>query len=330
MNQIRQQELARALGGEEQGLTFEPVEGGFTGTDKYIVRSSADDPEPMFAKIVDVGNELESIVLDTEAEHYRSLTQLGLAGRFFPKFHQYVSSAHAKALFIDYLPDVRWGGPWNEEDVIKLLNSVNAIHGLEVPEEQKVSIHRTARALRKYLYRESPNTLSDEDSARLFEQAWNEDKTRVVNSRGHHYFEAGPELYHEIKTAAAAYDQKAGERVIIRDTNFNNIAIADDRVIFVDPAYLDIGNPASDMVSLGLNILLVTPDDEAHHDLRRLVKDQFLADKLALSWTTRHLMAIGTLEYGDGPNPWMDYHQSMAEVALSTWQELYGRTPDKH
>lgn len=322
MNGIRNQELAIALGYSDRAMTFEPLGGGFTQSEKYVVRSGSND-EPLFAKVVETANALETIVLDTEADHYRSLDSLGLTGKFFPAFNNYVHTDHNKALFIDYLPDAKWGGPWDQENVEKLLHAAQGVHAIEVPEKQKTHIQETAESMMEYLYENSPNTLGDKDYDRLYEAAWSADKSQVVNSRGQQYFAASPGLYQTIKTESADYDKRAGNRIIIRDTNFNNIAITDDKVVFVDPAYLDIGNPAGDMVTLGLNVLLVTPDDDKHRDLRQFVKDNFITDRLALARTVQQLLAIGTLKYGSGENPWMDYHQSMAEVALNTWHELY-------
>ncbi len=326
MNRAQHDDIVRAFGENGSGLIFEPITGGFTDSEKFVVRNADGESEAMFAKIVDADNELEALVLDTEADHYKTLGELGLTGTYFPRFRRYVNTPQTRALLIDHLPGVSWGGPWSLANIVKLLDAVTAVHEATLSEEQKTRVRQTADTLMEYLYRQSANTLSDDAYARLFEQSWTEDKSYATNSRGQRYFTAGLAFYKELKAAAGQYDKKDGERVILRDTNFNNIAVAADRVIFVDPAYLDIGNPSSDMVSLGLNVLLVTPDDEAHQDVRQFVKDEFIVDRLALARLVHDVLAVGMLPYGDGDNAWMDYHQQMAEVALHTWRELFGRS----
>ncbi|MGC1177145.1 MAG: hypothetical protein WA843_03685 [Candidatus Saccharimonadales bacterium] len=324
MNQTHNREITEALEGEGTGVRFEPLSGGFTQAEKYVVTcQTPEGPKQLFAKVVDAQNQLESRVLDAEATHYQSLAQLRLTGRYFPGFHTYVRTEQTRALLIDYLPETTWGGPWTLENTQKLFDSISAIHAVDVPEGQKKRIRYTADSLMNYLYKESPNTLNDDDYARLFEHAWSSGKSHVVNSRGQQYFNGNAELYEEIKDCSARYDKRAGERIQIRDVNFNNIGVTADGVVFVDPAYLDIGNPASDMVGLGLNVLLVTPDDEEHLAVRQFVKDKFIADnKFALARTIQSLLAVGTLEYGEVENPWMDYHQQMAETALRAWHDL--------
>lgn len=319
---LPKQEIAEALHyADPQELLAQPYEGGFTESTKYILQTPEGSPR-FFAKVIDPTNSVEAKVLAAEAAHYESLTGLGLTGEFFPTFRAYLAEPHAHALVIDYLPDTSWGGPWDKENIKKLHKAISGIHAKKAPESARVSIRDTAVDLLEYLHRTSPNTLDDADYARLYEQAWSPDKIAINNSRGQQYFQATPAVYQEVKVRALGYNKHAGDSIIVRDVNLGNIGIAEDRAIFVDPAYLDIGDPSGDMVGLGLNVLLGMPDDETHAELRDHVIQHFIIDRNALAKTVQSLVAIGTLEYSGTENPWMDYHQRMAEVALHTWQKI--------
>lgn len=311
---------------DESSLQISPVEGGFTGTAKYIIEGQSVEGTPvnLFAKVVDAAtHSTEMAVLGTEAKMYGVLTDLGLTGKYFPRFRGYTRTPSEHALLIDYLPDVSWGGPWNHANIEKLSASINAVHNTSLTDGDAEHVKQIADELTQTLESGSASNFDEEGKNRLFHDAWHKDDNSFVNSRGVIYFSASSsEGISALLETEATYDKNNPPRLILKDLNFGNLAVASDRVYFVDPVYLSIGNPAFDLAVLGVNMLRNLPDEPGDSSLRELVKSNFLQDKAALAHLIKYWVACTSLPLTDSQNAWMDFQQSCAVTALQVWEEL--------
>ncbi len=326
MNKESLHEIAATQQVEESSLHITPIEGGFTGATKYVIEGVAANATPLslFSKVVDVAtSSVEVAVLDTEARMYGVLTDLQLTGKYFPNYRGYVKTPTERALLIDYLPDVSWGGPWDRDNIEKLSASIAVVHDTPLTNTAIVNIRQIGGELKETLQKESASNFNDVEKDRLFHEAWKTQENSFVNSRGIQYFSAASNgSIDTLLETEATYDKDSPSKLILKDLNFGNLAVASDRVYFVDPVYLDIGNPTHDLVVLGVNILRGLSDDPEGNQLREVVKSTFLKDRAALAHLIKYWVACTSLAPTDSQNAWMDFQQSCAATALTVWEEL--------
>jgi fructosamine-3-kinase len=305
---------------DEASIQVTQVEGGFTANAKYLVEGTAPDDTltNVFAKVIDAASP-EAVILDTEAEVYQILTELGLTGSYFPQYRGYIRTEAERVLLVDYLPDVSWGGPWNGTNIEKLHHSIDAVHNAAMTEVQVEKVKQTAQHLLEKLGPD-PAAMLDPEKDQFFQAAWRLADGTFVNSKGETYFgPVEPTSIDSLVTAADSYDLTQPPKLILKDLNFGNLAVSGDRVYFVDPVYLDIGNPTSDLAVLGINILKTFPSDSPLCDL---VKNTFLQDKAALAYQLKYWVACTSLPRTDPDDAWMKFQESCAVKALTVWQEL--------
>lgn len=328
MNNETLHEISNTLRLDEGSLRVNPFEGGFTEAAKYVIDVADEDAAPtrVFAKVIDnTESTTEGSVLATEAKMYEILTGLGLTGEFFPQFMGYVESSSERALLINYLSDVTWGGPWNRENIAKLSRSISAVHNATLTEGDIENICQIAKQLRIVLERGSETNFDSDEGNRLFSTAWQPVDRSFVNSKGVRYFTVkSTTSVDKLLEADASFDEKHPANLILRDLNPGNLAIAKDRVYFVDPVYLAIGNPSFDLVVLGVNILDEQQTGVIDMELQQFVKDTFFQDKAALAHLIKYWVACTSLPPKDSQASWMNFQQSCAVTALRVWDELYG------
>lgn len=308
----------------EEPLGIERIDGGFTKSSKWIISGnrSESDAEVLFAKVIDrrLASVAEQAALETEATMYGVLTDLDLTGRYFPRYNGYIKTPKQAALLIDYLPDVTFGGPWNQTNIENLHRSINAVHSTTLTPDIKIRIHQ-ARVDLKNKLGDSVTDFGDTEKDSLFHKALQ--GREFINSKNSAYAASEPKGSQRLLEAAAAYDANRPASLILKDLNFGNLGIGQEGVCFVDPVYLSVGNPAFDLVVLGINILRGLPDINANKAIREIVKETFLQDKLALADLTKYWVACTSLPIYDPKDAWMDFQQSCAATALGVWGELY-------
>lgn len=297
-----------------------PVNGGFTDAEKYIITDSTH--HALFIKMANVAlNPAEEIVLDTEAHMYKLVARYPQLQRHFPRMHEYIQQDPYRVLVLDYLAGVSWGGPWNKHIITRIHQALSDIHHVQLSQEDAATVAHKAYTLLVTLAQTNPNTFGSERRRQLVQIAWDSKTGTLTNSRGKTYWRAEPALGESIIQTAALTPQDISS-LTVADVNFGNIGFSSEQAYIVDPVYMTLGNPASDMVSLGINILRDLPLH--HNELRHYTKQLFVTDKTALADLLTYWIACTALPYEPSMEPWMDFQQSCGETALAVWQELYG------
>lgn len=297
-----EQESLHAIAAERQirtgSLRATPIEEGFTGATKYLIETeSGTEPRILFCKLVETNNTKDAATIQAEVVAYEILTELHLTGVYFPVYRGNVRTSSEHALLIDYLPNVSWGGPWNRDNIEKLHRSIVAGHNTQMSSQAAADIIQTSSTLNETLQNESAASFDGKEKDALFREAWNMEKS-LVNSRGMKYFSAAPGSIDALLKAEADFDKDSPSRLILRDINFGNIAIGHDRVYFVDPVYIGLGNPNRDLIVLGVNITRTfSSENQDNTELQKRVQQLFFKDKAALAFLTKYWVACTSLPY---------------------------------
>lgn len=315
---------ARQLIATETGFRIaqtEPVTGGFTVAEKFVARGEKDGHfQELFVKLGHVAvHASEAIVLDTEAAMYELIARYESLQRHFPALHAYIKNESYRILLLDYLADATWGGPWTEQNLTLIHRALTEIHQTQLSQNDITLFNQKATYLRDTLAQTNPNTfVSQERKLDLFHIAWDNNSGNFTNARGQTYYHASPHTGQAILDHADL--ASSTQTPTVADVNFGNIGFTANQAYIVDPVYLTMGNPATDMAALGINILRDMTDD---NPLRRQVKQLFINDQSALADCLTYWVGCTALPYLPGLEAWMDYHQSCAETGLMTWQEMY-------
>jgi hypothetical protein len=321
------QDIEVLLGFKPDTTEFTEVEGGFTGAQKFIVSNNETNgtSNEAFIKLAELATHPEeAVVLDTEATMYGLISKLDGVGKYFPGYRAYKRDNQIAVLAIQYLPGLTWGGPWTEKTVNLLASALEEVHSVTIDPAVGQEITKHANALRTKLYEQSPYTFNRQKRRELFEDAADFDTGKLTNSRQHNYYHLPIETARDIAKSASEFNPEAEKKFIVTDLNFGNIGFSSDQVYFVDPVYVELGVPATDMVNVGINIVRTLPQTEDNARLAKLVKETFLSDKAALADTITYWVACTSLGYRGEKDEWMNFQQECALTALKVWEELNG------
>ncbi len=311
--------LTRHIKGESEVGEAVQINGGFTGAEKFVIKA---EPTDIFLKVADLRlRPDEAIALDTEAMMYEVIVQLPSVQKYFPKLVDYKRDDETAALFIEYLPEVSWGGPWNEQTIAMLSDALDEIHASQVPPELAEEVAHNATRLQAKLREQSPYTFDQATRLEHFTSRINRDTNEFVNSRGLTYFEATDKEIDDLLWFAHEFDPKSEQSLVLWDMTYGNLGFTDEQAYLVDPVYVDIGVPASDRARAGINILRILEEQSASQELVQLVDEVFLIDKKAVAYEIAYFMACSALEY-QRQESYMDFQQSCAVAGLNAWRRL--------
>jgi hypothetical protein len=320
---------AEELLGFKSGTTEpSPIAGGFTGAQKFVLQGHETDGTPgvVFVKAADLAtNPDEAVVLETEAAMYKIISGLDSVSKYFPGYKGYKRDDHLVALFIDYLPELSWGGPWTTATVGMLASALDEIHGTTIDPPTGQAITERADSLRAKLYAQSPYTFDRPKRRQLFEAATDLRTGEFSNSRNQTYYQLPAEAANNLAVAATTFNPNSEKKFLVTDLNFGNIGFSPQQAYFVDPVYIELGGAATDMINVGINILRAVESTAANAQLIDQVKATFLADHAALADAITYWVACTALGYRGEDDAWMDYQQSCAVTALVTWEQLTSR-----
>lgn len=309
----------------EAGFTIHqttPVKGGFTAAEKFIAEGELSDGQPMtlFVKLCHVTVHTgEAIVLESEAAMYELIAKYETLQRHFPTLHAFIKNETYHILLLDYLADASWGGPWTERNIRFIHTALTEIHHTKLSSADTATFTQKATYLRDTLAQTNPDTFVSQHRQReLFSETWDSDHHTFTNSRGDIFWRTHTKLGDTILGQADL--MSFVQTPTVADVNFGNIGFTANKAYIVDPVYLTMGNAATDMVGLGINILR---DMAADDPLRDHVKRLFIADQPAFAKGIIYWVSCTALPYLPGLEAWMDYHQSCAKTALATWEEMY-------
>jgi len=134
--------------------------------------------------------------------------------------------------------------------------ALSKIHSLHVSDELRAEVTAIATSLHDFASTESETALTQERQIALFQKAWQPDQQVFINASGVPYFTVPNSNFTEhILSDVKAYEQSAGDRLILKDVNFGNVAFGENQAYLVDPPYLVIGKPDHDQTVLGINIV---------------------------------------------------------------------------
>lgn len=309
-------------------FSIKELQEGFTNTSKFIViPKKAEKSQGFFLKVADEKTHVvDAFLIEVEAKIYSMLKKWELTETIFPAYKGLIINEGLRILVLDYLSNVSWGGPWNENTIGYLYEALDKLHFTKLSQKDKDDLTALAEEIRSHLGQKSKKDSSGkakEEKIRAFLDTWDSETSGFKNNKGVIYFRASRNLPRDILEVAERKDPNPPEQLIMHDLNYANIGFSHKQAYFVDPVFARVGDPIFDRVVAGINILqqlggLVDPK------LKRIVIDKFIKNKPILALLAAYYVTIAGKDFKETKKPqlkWQKFHQECAVAALNVFVE---------
>lgn len=318
--------IAVSQGISERYITICHSRSGFSQTTKYVVTldNRTEMTNVMFAKVIakqQPGFCLET--LKTEASVYKILNYLGLGGKYFPRFIDYIESDEFAVLLVEYLSDTNWNIKWDLSGIKNLRFVIEEIHNTPLSQDIINKIQAISSEYKIAQKNNSPVYHDVLETNKLFLDAWNGNEGAFMNSCGQTYHKCSYEVAEEIEWFSCQCNFFEPQKLILRDLNVGNIAINNDKIVFVDPVYLDVGNPALDIIMLAITVLCSFSANSEANDVSNYVIKEFIKDKPLFAYLTKYWIASAAMPVSPVNEAWRSFQEKYASTALKIWDTLY-------
>jgi hypothetical protein len=308
-------------------VSISEISGGFTGAKKFRIDvKEGQKPQSFFLKVADASTHpVDAFLITYEAKIYSFLSELGLAGTIFPSYIRLLNKDGIKALVVDFLEEVSWGGPWNKKTIELLDASLKKLHSTVLSESDKKKITTISRSVRKKLgirIKKAETKAEIDEKNRPFLEAWDENASGFLNAKGDVYFKGPNGFADKILKVATQEVSHNAQQLIMHDLNFANIGFSDTTAYFVDPIFVTLGSEYFDRTVVGVNILQQlgknTPEE-----VKNLVMSKFLTSEIALARLTKYYVISSRKQLDPSQSKWQVFHQQCSEIALSVLLNQY-------
>lgn len=264
---------------------------------------------------------MDAYLIESEASIYKFLGGLQLCGTLFPLSDGLIQNDDLTALVLDNI-NATWGGPWSKENIVLLDAAIEKLHNTPLKSEDKDRIEEIARNVRKIIG-DKPKDDSEEAKQKkrdLFWETWSESLGGFVDSQNIVYFEADAGIAGRI-LELAENNVEVTQKLTMQDMNFSNIGFLSDKVFFVDPVYMKLGDPEFDRTVAGVNILLQL-NNRVSTELSDLILYKFFRSKEMLAKLIVYYTFSSHKKLDKSQKVWQKFHQECAVVALKIFKDF--------
>ncbi len=287
LNRKQLEILATKLDENIDNISLRKIDGGFTGSRKYLLKIK---DLKLFLKVSSLKDDPAHAVNSLrEVENYKIINELSLAS--FPKMVTFFESEDQLHLVIDYI-DGEFGAINNETRLRNMLESLKKLSSVELDNETRFKL----KAFSAY-----------SDQAAISMQK--KEKHKKIYVKNNKLFNGKDELIGNcnltIKDLASAgpkpgyQDFEQGSLCFV-DTNFGNVALTSEGGIrLVDPVYLTIGDPHIDFAVVIIDYFM---DANFNEKLLDSLNSEFFGGKAVKSLS----FYLGTFSQwsGEGDTAW--------------------------
>ena len=306
--------LSSGLGINQESIELAEVGGGFTGASKFILNTNG---TKYFIKTAEKTEKTDAFLIMSESQIYDLLGKLGLSGKIFPKYENFVNDEQVRALILEYL-DADWGGPWNIKNIKLVDRALRALHNTPLSDKDKELLGSISASVSEFVGEAAKRKMSDEEKIKQFRESLNASKKGFESWDGQIYYKCSDELVEMVIAEASKKNEDKPQALIMHDMNFANIGFSGSHAYFVDPVFMRLGDPEHDRSVLGINILYRTKGKIAPKT-KKFVIDNFLRSKPILARLIGYHTVTAKESEEASSSDWQKYHQGCAKAGLEVF-----------